>query len=281
MRSRGTPRKRTISSAENSEIVTTLWARRAPARVSHRRRMPFARREPFRVRPEGDVVDRDDERAGETQRRGVARRRRRHPAGRGRRGRGSRICSHQVPARPPGSDHPRACGRRAAAPPSPLGASEAGRDEDRIPMRRRGRHPLPQDLEQVAADAGRPAEQFAAVDADVQGALSHGALVAPPPAPRPRERGRRYRASGSARACAQPASRICWRRCGVGQHGAQRVRHRLGLVRIDEPARVADDLRQRAAVGGDDRNPARHRFERRQPEALRGSDGITKTSAWS
>ncbi len=53
-------------------------------------------------------------------------------------------------------------------------------------------------------------------------------------------------------------------RFGLGDAGGDRIR----VERVDEHGRAARDLLRRAAPRRDDRRPARHRLDHRQPEAL-------------
>ena len=135
--------------------------RAAAARMaSTRRRTPFARPEPLRVRDERDVVNRHRQRHAEPKRRRVGRRERRRRAGRARPRGASAVCSHQVPR--PARDDP-------SAPQAPLrettGSGPASTERTAVTPHR-SRRPAPHQLAKVAADTGGIAEQLARIDAD-------------------------------------------------------------------------------------------------------------------
>ena len=84
-------------------------------------------------------------------------------------------------------------------------------------------------------------------------------------------RGRRPRGRGPSpptRRASRARGRAPTTRSGAASTSSTRGRDRLGVVRVEEPRRVADDLRQRRDVRARDRAAARHRLERRLAEAL-------------
>ena len=80
----------------------------------------------------------------------------------------------------------------------------------------------------------------------------------PPSGPRPTEIARAQHTFGG----------VCHRQRLVVDQAPDRRRHGVGILRIDEDPRIADDFRQRAAIAGDDGDAGGHRFEYRNAEAF-------------
>src|SRR5918995_3686567 len=66
----------------------------------------------------------------------------------------------------------------------------------------------------------------------------------------------------------QPPPDACLRDTVVPNQTANRIRDRAWLVWWNEEARIPGYLRQRSAVGGDDRHPQCHGLEHRKPESF-------------
>ena len=143
-----------------------------------------------------------------------------------------------------------------------------GVQNERVTGRGPSRRALPslQELEQVPSDAGRAADQLSRVHGNRghQAARSRRRRIAAAYASR-RRRADVSQSNWAARATPRAAMSAASEASSSTRSIAAAI---VGVVRIDQQARVAQELRQRAALARDDRYPERHRLERRQPEAF-------------
>ena len=127
----------------------------------------FAQPEPLRVRDEREIVDGDDDRRGEPERSGVGGR---EPDVEMIGGDGARYL-HLFPPGAAAAGDRRVPETGGASSDSSIGSGSVEHEFVR-PRALVGR-PLPQQAAEIAADAGRPAAQFAGVYADAHGRAGH------------------------------------------------------------------------------------------------------------
>ncbi len=234
------------SRRENSEMVTTACAARAVCRGEPSPADALAQPEPLGMRDERDVVDRDDGRNVEPERRRVGRREEHvQVIGRATAAAGGPAPT-SVPPRPAhvARGKPAGVERQSRAAPARTARTRGAR------ARSSAAH-SPQQPRKVPADAGRLSAQLARVYADAHRRCSIARSVgARTTAAR---RCRPSRTGGNARGpCAtQDAANALV----VDQPLDRCARRTVGVVRIDEQTRVAERLR--AARRDSRRRPAR------------------------